>query len=413
MQILFVHQNFPAQFLHLATRLVASGHGVAAIGGPTSRPIPNVAMKLARYERTARGSTQGIHPLALRFEADCLRAEAAALAATRLAGEGFSPDVIVGHDGWGELFLLTEIWPKARVLAYAEYYNQRHGADFSFDTEFKPPDPGRNHVMRTRNAGLALALSDADLVVAPTQFQRALHPPGLRDRIAVVHDGIDTGSARPRDDATLQIPGGPLLRAGDEVVTYVNRRLEPLRGMHSFLRALPDVLAARPAAQVVIVGSTDGTAYGGQPSEGGTWKDKLLAELGDRLDARRVHWLGHIGKSTLLDAFAVSRAHVYLTYPFVLSWSLLEAMSAGCLVIGSNTAPVAEVIVHQKNGLLVDFHDHAALSKQLVEALSQPADAFRAIRQNARQTILDRYDRDTVCLPKLIAMIEGLGPQKP
>ena len=413
MEILFVHQNFPAQFLHLATRLAAIGHRVAAIGGPTSRPIPNVPIKVARYERLARGSTKDIHPLALRFEADCLRAEAAAVAATRLAGEGFSPDVIVGHDGWGELFLLTEIWPKAGVLAYAEYYNQRQGADFSFDTEFKPPDPGRNYVQRTRNAGLALALADADLIVAPTQFQRALHPPGLRDRIAVVHDGIDTASARPRDDATLQVPNGPLLRAGDEVVTYVNRRLEPLRGLHSFLRALPDLLSARPAAQVVIIGSTEGTAYGGQPNEGGTWKDKLLAELGDRLDARRVHWLGHVGKSVLLDAFAVSRAHVYLTYPFVLSWSLLEAMSAGCLVIGSDTAPVAEVINHQKNGLLVDFHDHAALSKLLVEALSRPADAFRAIRQNARQTILERYDRDTVCLPKLIATIEGLGAQKP
>ena len=140
MEILFVHQNFPAQFLHLATRLAAIGHRVAALGGPTSRPIPNVPIKFARYERLARGSTKDIHPLALRFEADCLRAEAAAVAATRLAGEGFSPDVIVGHDGWGELFLLTEIWPKARVLAYAEYYNQRHGADFSFDTEFKPPD---------------------------------------------------------------------------------------------------------------------------------------------------------------------------------------------------------------------------------------------------------------------------------
>ena len=135
--------------------------------------------------------------------------------------------------------------------------------------------------------------------------------------------------------------------------------------------------------------------------------------MGDRLDARRVHWLGHLGKSVLLDAFAVSRAHVYLTYPFVLSWSLLEAMSAGCLVIGSDTAPVTEVIADRTNGLLVDFHDHSALAKLLIEGLSQPAGTFRAIRQNARQTILDRYDRDTVCLPKLIAMIEGLGPQKP
>jgi glycosyltransferase involved in cell wall biosynthesis len=413
MDILFVHQNFPAQFLHLATRLAATGHRVTAIGGPTSRPIPNVAIKLARYERTARGSTKGIHPLALRFEADCLRAEAAASAAARLAADGFSPAVVVGHDGWGELFLLTEIWPKARVLAYAEYYNQRHGGDFSFDTEFKPADAGRNHVQRTRNAGLALALADADLVVAPTQFQRALHPPGLRERIAVVHDGIDTASARPRDDASLQIPDGPLLRAGDEVVTYVNRRLEPFRGLHSFLRALPAVLTARPAAQVVIVGSSEGNAYGGLPEQGGTWKAKFLAELGDRLDTRRVHWLGHVGKSLLLDVFAVSRAHVYLTYPFVLSWSLLEAMSAGCLVIGSDTAPVAEVITHQKNGLLVDFHDHAALAKLLIEALSQPVDAFNAMRQQARQTILERYDRDTVCLPKLIAMIEALGAQKP
>lgn len=413
MDILLVHQNFPAQFMHLAPRLVALGHRVAAIGGPTSRPIPGVAMTLARYERTARGSTKDIHPLALRFEADCLRAEAAASAAARLAAEGFSPAVIVGHDGWGELLLLTEVWPKARVLAYAEYYNQRHGADFSFDPEFARADPGRNHLQRTRNAGLALALADADRAVVATEFQRLLHPQALQERIAVVHDGIDTKSARPRGDATLQIPDGPLLRAGDEVVTHVNRRLEPLRGIHSFLRALPDALAARPNAHVVIAGSTEGAPYGGPPPQGGTWKDRFLAELGDRLDRKRVHWLGHVGKSVLLDMLAVSRAHIYLTYPYVLSWSLLEAMSAGCLVIGSDTAPVKEVITHEKNGLLVGFRDHPALAKRLVEALSQPPEAFAAIRQNARQTVVERYDRDTVCLPKLVAMIEELARQEP
>lgn len=413
MDILFVHQNFPAQFMHLVPRLVALGHRVAAIGGPTSQPIPGVAMAMVRYERTARGSTKGIHPLALRFEADCLRAEAAASAAARLAAEGFSPAVIVGHDGWGELLLLTEVWPKARVLAYAEYYNQRGGADFSFDPEFLRPDAGRNHLQRARNAGLALALADADRAVVATEFQRMLHPPALRERIAVVHDGIDTKSARPRSDATLRLPDGPLLRPGDEVVTYVNRRLEPLRGIHSFLRALPDVLAARPNAHVVIAGSTEGTPYGGPPPQGGTWKDMFLAELGDRLDSKRVHWLGHVGKQVLLDAFAVSRAHVYLTYPYVLSWSMLEAMSAGCLVIGSSTAPVTEVIEDGTNGLLVEFRDHAALSKLLVDALARPSEAFAAIRQRARQTILDRYDRDTVCLPKLVAMIEELARQKP
>jgi glycosyltransferase involved in cell wall biosynthesis len=406
MNILFVHSNFPAQFVHLASYL-AQAHNVVAIGGPSSRAI--TAVRLLRY-RLSRGSTAGILPLAIRYEADCLRGAATAAACSELLNQGFRPDLVVGHSGWGELLFVKEIWPDAKIIAYAEYYYRGRGGDSCFDREIDDPTLANIMVAHAKNGGLAVSLADADLAISPTHWQRSCFPALLRSRIVVAHDGIDTVSICPNPTARVQLANGCTFGAGDELVSYVNRSLEPMRGIHVFLRALPAILRARPSAQVLIIGASTETPYGKPAAQGTTWKEAFLKEICDEIDPSRVHWLGAVDRTALNAVLAVSRVHVYLTYPFVLSWSLLEAMSAGCLVVASDTAPVREVIDDGSNGLLVDFFDHDLLASTVIEALARPFEAVAGMRLAARKTIVKRFDRDSVCLPRLDLLIKGMFP---
>jgi len=249
-----------------------------------------------------------------------------------------------------------------------------------------------------------MAITDADYGVAPTKWQGSRFPPLLRKKIAILHEGIDTDLAAPRPEARFAVPQTDIiLTEQDEVVTFVNRNLEPYRGYHIFMRALPEILAARPAARAVIVGG-DGVSYGKAAPDGASWKAVFLDETRERLPMDRVHFVGKLRYPDLLDLLRVSSAHVYLTYPFVLSWSMLDAMSVGALVIGSRTAPVEEVIRHGENGLLVEFFDPATLALAVIDALSDPA-RYRLLRDSARATIVERYDMRRVCLPKWLAFL--------
>lgn len=321
---------------------------------------------------------------------------------------GYVPDVIFGHSGWGETLFLKEVWPEAKLIVYAEFYYQGRGADVGFDPE--AGDGSFDHVLiaQGRAAHLGQALLHADAGVAPTEWQASTYPPALRRMIEVIFDGVDSAAVKPNPTASVTLPDGRVLRAGDEVLTFVNRNLEPYRGYHSFMRALPDVLSARPDAQVVIVGG-DEVSYGPAPKDGRRWKDVYLDEVKDRLDLSRVHFLGKVPYPTFVSLMQISRAHAYLTYPFVLSWSMLEAMSAGALVIASDTAPVREVIRHGENGLLVDFFDIAGWSRTLIQALENPGQ-FLPLREAARKTVLEKYDLRSVCLPRMVAAVERFAP---
>ncbi|KMO41093.1 glycosyl transferase family 1 [Methylobacterium tarhaniae] len=401
MRVLFVHQNFPGQYRHVAPALAARpGTEVVALGIGPAPALPGV--RHVRYAVAGR-SHPGIHPLAADFETATLRAEAAARAALALKAEGFVPDVICGHSGWGETLFLKDVWPQARLLTFAEFFYSAFGADTGFDPEF-PSREGHAFRTRARNAGQLVAFEASDRLVSPTAWQASRIPAAFRDRLAVIHDGIDTDLLRPDPKARITLGRDRLsLGPGDEVVTFVNRNLEPYRGYHSFMRALPEILRRRPKARAVIVGGSD-TSYGARPPAGRTWREIFLDEVKAELDLSRVHFVGKIPYRDYVNLLQVSAAHVYLTYPFVLSWSMLEAMALGACIVGSATPPVEEVIRQGENGLLVDFFSPAQIAEAVVGVLADPG-AVAPLRAAARQTAL-AYDLKRVCLPAHLRLIE-------
>jgi glycosyltransferase involved in cell wall biosynthesis len=402
MKVLFIHNNFPAQFRNLAAALAKErGHELVAIGASTARGMPSV--KLVKYV-LAGADVSHTHPFARRFDLECRRAEQVLYSLSTLAASGFTPDVILAHPGWGETLPLRTMFPKARLIVYCEFFYGAQGRDLGFDAEF--PEPGLDgHIgLQLKNATTLLALADADLGISPTKWQHSTFPSHYQRLIQIVHEGVDTNVVRPDDAARLCLPDGKELSRSDEVVTFVARNLEPLRGYHVFMRALPEILARRPNAQVIIVGS-DGLSYGLSPPEGTSWKSIFLNEVRDKIDLTRVHFMGHLPHQTFLKALQVSSAHVYLTYPFVLSWSMLEAMSAGCLVIGSDTTPVREVIKPDYNGVLVPFFAVDELAERVVEALQTPA-KFVAMRQAARQYVIEHFDAERICVPQMRRLLD-------
>lgn len=405
MKLLFVHQNFPGQFLHLAPEMQRLGHDVRALTDATNGKTADVP--ILRYTHKAQPLDAKATRLGRTFTQMADRGVSVARHARRMRAEGYVPDVIYGHSGWGETLFLKEVWPEARLLVFAEFYYRGIGADTGFDPEFQVQGFDQVMISQSRAAYLAQALIHADAGVAPTEWQASTHPPVLRRQLEVIFDGVDCDRLTPNPQARFTLPDGRTLHRGDEVVTFVNRNLEPYRGYHIFLRALPDVLAARPDAHVVIVGE-DGVSYGAAPPGGGTWKDLILNEVKDRLDLSRVHFVGKLPYDHLVDLIHVSRVHAYLTYPFVLSWSMVETMAAGTLVIGSNTAPVAEVITDGKTGRLVDFFDVKGWSAALIDALAHP-EAYEPMRAAARQMVRDRYDLRSVSLPKQVELLTRLS----
>lgn len=401
MNLLFVHQNCPGQFKHLIRHFLAEGgHRVVFISQPNANSIPG----LERIDyRPARRPSSATHAYLRDTEAAVLNGQAVARVALELKRGGFVPDVMVGHNGWGETLFLKDVWPDRPLLSYFEFFYTAEGADLDFDPEFPATLDDRCKV-RTRNAVNLLGLTAADAGLAPTEWQRSRYPEPFRNRIEVIHEGVDTARVTPDPAATLTFGrDGRTLTRDDEVITFSVRNLEPYRGFHVFMRALPEILRRRPHAHVILVGG-DEVSYGRRPDSGGTWRQVLLEELRGRLDMTRLHFLGRIPYEAYLRVLRVSQAHVYLTYPFVLSWSMLEAMSAGCLVIGSRTPPVEEVLEDGRNGLLVDFHDTAGIADRIDSVFDHP-DRMAALRRAARETIVTQFDLGTVTLPAQLRLL--------
>lgn len=400
MRILFVHQNTPGQYKHLVRHFAADpAHQVAFIG-KVRRDMPGV--KTAVY-RPAREPGTATHPYIHLFEGQILHGQGAVRAGLALQKDGFAPDVICAHPGWGEALFLKDLFPAAKLMLYCEFFYRADGSDVGFDPE-RPVTLEMRCRIRTKNAALLAGLEAADWGVSPTEWQRRQHPAAFRPGISVVHDGVDTALCRPDGSATVTLPDGRRLSRADEVVTYVARNLEPYRGFPTFMRAAGEILRRRPNAHILVVGG-DEVSYGSRPAEGGTWREVMTAEI--QPDPRRIHFLGKIPYEAFLSVLRVSRAHIYLTYPFVLSWSMLEAMACGAPIIGSDTPPVTEVIEDGRNGLLVDFFDHKAVADRVEEALDDPGRMAR-IAEAARRTVVERFDLASVCLPAQIRLLEDL-----
>ena len=401
-KVLFVHNNFPGQFGAVSEMLAAQGAVTRAIGSPTARDVPPTVVERWKLER---GSTPGILDLATRVEADLHRGQVAARAAIRLKAEGFTPDLIIAHPGWGETVFLKEVFPQARQILHSEFFYRSQGADAGFDPQFASTNPEAGFRIHAKNAAMALAYVEADRLVSPTPFQASLLPPILRDRCSVIHEGVDTAAIKPKPEASIRFGNGRVLDRSTPVITLVNRTLEPLRGFNVLMQALPKVMQAVPNARVVIVGRDGRNGYGPQAPEGKTWKEVMLERLAGQIDRSRLHFPGRLDHRVMLDVLALSSAHVYYTNPFVLSWSMIEAMSLGCNIIASDTAPVRDALEDGFSGTLLDFFDVEALSDALIRACLDPA-ASEPLRAAARETAVQRYDKATVCLPAWAKMID-------
>lgn len=413
MKVLFIHQNFPGQFKHLAPALAAQGHEVWALTLPRKPEVALPGVKVLYY-KISRGSSPTVHPWLLDLETKVLRGEACFKAALALKQRGFKPDVIVAHPGWGESLFLKDVWPDSKLGLYAEFYYLEQGGDTGFDPEFSKDDPAQSCRLKLKNLNNDLQFAAADAALSPTQWQASTYPDAIRRRITVAHDGIDTRWISPQSDVRVTIGGSLQLSRSDEVITYFARNLEPYRGYHVFMRALPQILKSRPKAQVLVVGDA-GTSYGRKPDPqkdgASSWKDLFISEVRGQIpdaDWARVHFLGTVPHPMLVEIMQVSSVHLYWTYPFVLSWSLIEAMSAGCCILASDTAPLREVIRHGDTGMLVDFFDTEGLVSQLNLLLEDQALRAR-LGSAARSLAVSQYDLRTTCLPQQLQWVNGLA----
>lgn len=410
MNILFIHQNFPGQFKHLAVALAAQGHQAVALTLRVQEPTEWNGVKILPY-KILRNHKQQTHPWLLDFDSKVTRAESCYVAARKLAGKGFRPDLIIAHHGWGESLFLRDVWPDVPIGLYCELYHLGEEPHVNFDPEFPSKNPGVEPLrIRLKNVNNHMHFDFAQAGISPTQFQANTFPQPFRDKITVCHDGIDTRALKADPGATFTLEDGRVLTRDDEIVTFVNRNLEPYRGYHVFMRALPRLLRERPDAQVLIVGG-DSVSYGARPPKGQTWKQIFLDEVRDQIpdaDWDRVHFLGRIPYKHFTSLLQVARVHLYLTYPFVLSWSLFEAMSCEAAIVASATAPVVEALRHDDTARLVDFFDGDAMVDQTIDLLND-ASARERLGKAARAHIVENYDLRTRCLPRQLEWVTDLS----
>lgn len=386
MRILFLHPNFPAQFRHLAVVLAKDPNNKVIFG--TARKegsLPGVHKAVYAPSREPNPQTHHyIRPL----ENAVLQGQAVYRLGEQLKAQGFIPDVVYAHSGWGPSLFMKDVFPKAKLLCYFEWFYHAHGTDADFDPA-DPLDADAEARIRIKNAPILIDLYSCDRGLSPTSWQRQQFPPEYHSKITVHHDGVDTQFFQPQPGAKLVLPRINLdLQDVPEIVTYVARGMEPYRGFPQLIETIALLQQRRPQCHAVIVGENR-VAYGKALPDGKTYKDFMLEKV--PLDLSRVHFTGLLPYPEYLQVLQASSAHIYLTRPFVLSWSMLEAMSAGCLVVGSSTPPVTEIIQDGVNGLLVDFFSPQEICDRVEEALDNPT-KMASIRAKAREIIQERYD---------------------
>ncbi|TVQ47340.1 MAG: glycosyltransferase [Gloeocapsa sp. DLM2.Bin57] len=389
MKILLLHPNFPAQFRHVAVALAAQGHQVVFGTRREEGQLTGVSKVIYNPSRDIKPET---HHYLRTLEGAVLQGQAIYRLIETLKQQQFSPDIVYGHSGWGPTLFIKDVLPKAQLLCYFEWFYHSHGSDADFD----PSDPlsaDDGPRIRLKNTPMLTDLYTCDRGLSPTYWQRQQFPQEFHSKITVRHDGVDTGFFIPEPESKLVLPSIDLdLSQATEIITYVARGMEPYRGFPQFMEAVAILQQRRPNTHVVIVGQ-DRVAYGKNLPEGQSYKQLMLDKFS--FDLSRLHFTGLLPYNQYLKVLQASSVHIYLTRPFVLSWSMLEAMATGCLLVASDTQPVTEMIQNGYNGLLVNFFDVEAIVKRVEEALDNP-EAMLPIRTRARETIINQYDLATL-----------------
>jgi len=409
MKILFVHQNYPAQYKHILEWLGNTGdHQIVFLTQKAGLAQP-ASHHIIQYEPDHRPRADA-YPYAVEFERCCANGAKVADICRNMEGQGFRPDIVIGHTGWGEMLFIKELWPDVPVLGYFEYFYTAKGGAVGFDPEF-PISDVMPFIMSARNAVNHLSYAACDAGQTATRWQRQGYPKSFHDKIEVMHEGIRTDicAPNPKASATLGRVDKAITRT-DEIFTYMARNMEPVRGFHIFMRALPKILEARPNARALIIGG-DKVSYGRKLGEGHSYRGLLEQELGDRIDWSRAHFFGQTPYEIFVAVMQLSRCHIYLTAPFVPSWSMMEAMSIGATVISSDVAPVREIIEDGKTGFLVDFLNPDQLAAKTIDVLSHHTNHHK-IGKAARAHITEHYDFQTVILQQQVTMINSLLPKR-
>jgi len=341
-------------------------------------------------------------------ESKFIRADAAAREAEKLDFTGYRPDLILAHPGWGESLYLSSIWPTVPQLHYLEFHYSAIGPCSDLDPGMDGMSSSERRMLHRRvqakNVCNLMALQDMAWGLAPTSFQARTYPEPYQSRISVIHDGIDTNRFQPDQHAFLRLPSGIVLNRTQPVITFVNRTFEPYRGFPQFMRALPEVLHRMPDAHILLIGNDDRVTYGRPPADGRTWKQVLLDELGDRLDTSHIHFLGSLKRDPFIAALQISRCHVYLTVPFVLSWSLLEAMACAAPIVASNGPSVRDVIKDGVHGLLVDHYNQKLLADAIVKTLADSSGAMS--RGNRARALVEQSFSLNECTENRLALVK-------
>ena len=409
MNILFVHQNYPGQYREIIPTLASTGrHGVVFLTQQTQQPRATDHMIVAY--KPAHKPARNAWKYSAWFEESIGNAIGAGNACQVLRQNGFKPDLVMGHANWGELLYIKEIWPDVPLLGYFEYYFIAKGGLVGFDPEF--PEAGDvGPRLFANNAINHLTFERCDFGITATEWQKTTHPPSMRDKLAVLHEGVRTDRLIPDHDSDFAVEFATARFArGEEIVTYIARNLEPARGFHTLMRSLPRLQALRPRARVAIVGG-DEVSYGRKLAKGHTFRGWLTRELGDSVDWSRVHFLGRIPYSKLIGLMKLARCHVYLTVPFIPSWSMLEAMALEKTIVSNTVDPVREIMTDGRTGLLVDFFQPVQLAERVAEVLADRSN-LRMIGVAAREKVVSEYDFLTQTFPKLRAFLNTWLPAK-
>lgn len=405
MKILFIHQNMPGQYKHLCRAFAEDPKNtVVFITKPKSAEIPGVHKVEYKVRREPSAST---HHYLIGTERAVLQGQEIWRVCKKLRDEeGFIPDVVVGHPGWGDMLFIKDIYPHSPVLSFFEFYYHSHGVDVNYDPSFPSTEDDAARV-RVKNIVNQLSLESSDWGVSPTFWQHSLHPDVYQPRISVLHDGVDTEYCAPKPDAKLEVTPGVIMSRDDEVVTYIARNFEPYRGFPTFMKAAEILLRERPKCHIIAVGA-DEVSYGRKLPKGQTWRHMMMEQV--TLDKERIHFSGTVPYAQLIRLFQMSSAHIYLTYPFVLSWSMLEAMACGVAMVGSRTPPVQEVVRDGVNGLLADFFSPEDVAEKVIRILDHK-DKMQKMRENARKTVVDNFALGTL-LPLHVGLVRDVAARR-